>query len=113
MVIFKKAIPRRTVLRGLGATMALPLLDSMVPAFAGPADTAARVNPRLSFFYAPNGIWPMDKWTPKAEGADFELTPFLEPVAAFRQQMTVVSGLSHVEAAPREGDAGGDHSCAC
>jgi len=113
MVVVKKAIPRRALLRGMGAAVALPLLDSMIPAFAGPADTMTKATPRLSFVYAANGIWPMDKWTPKTEGAAFELTPFLEPLAPFRNQMLLLTGLAHAEAAAMEGDAGGDHSCAC
>ncbi len=102
MMIFKKAIPRRTFLRGMGATLALPLLDGMVPAFAGALDTA---NPaqRLSVFYVPNGIM-MNKWTPAKEGAGFEMTPILEPLTPFRDKMLVLTGLTHKTADPYPGD---------
>lgn len=103
MMIFKKAIARRTFLQGLGATLALPLLDSMVPAFAGVRDTAAKPAARLSVIYVPNGVI-MEKWTPAAEGAGFELTPILEPLAAFRDRMLVISGLAHKTADPLPGD---------
>ena len=71
------------MLRGLGATLALPLLDGMVPAFAPLRNTAANPVHRLGAIYVPNGmnIW---KWTPAAEGRDFELRPILEPLAPFR-----------------------------
>src|SRR6266478_3279418 len=104
MMIFKKAIPRRTFLRGMGATIALPLLDGMVPAFATPADTAAKTPVRLAVAYAPNGMWPMDKWTPKTEGAGFELTPTLQPLAPYRNQLLVLSGLSQKEALAAPGE---------
>jgi len=105
-MIFKKAIPRRTFLQGVGATLALPLLDGMVPAMAAVGDSK-RVN-RLSFVYVPNGII-MDKWTPVAEGAGFEMTPILEQVAPFRDQMLVLSGLDCKHANPLPGEGGGDH----
>src|SRR5579864_9245192 len=95
MMIFKRTIPRRTFLRSVGATLALPLLDGMVPAFAGARDTAAKPAVRLSTVYIPNGAI-MEKWTPAAEGASFELTPILEPLAAFKDRMLVLTGLSHV-----------------
>jgi hypothetical protein len=106
MMIFKKAIPRRTFLQGVGATLALPLLDGMVPAMAAVGD-AKRVN-RLSFVYVPNGII-MDKWTPATEGAGFAMTPVLEQVAPFRDQMLVLSGLDCKHANPQPGEGGGDH----
>jgi hypothetical protein len=106
MMIFKKAIPRRTFLKGVGATLALPLLDGMVPAMAAVGDSK-RVN-RLSFVYVPNGII-MDKFTPKTEGAGFEMTPILEQIAPFRDQMLVLSGLDCKHANPQPGEGGGDH----
>ena len=109
MMIFKQAIPRRTFLRGMGATFALPLLDGMVPAFAGALDTAAKTGPRLSVVYVPNGMV-MDKWTPKAEGSAFELSPILEPLAPFRNQILVLSGLTDKTAFPQPGEGGGDHA---
>ena len=100
MMIFKKAIPRRAFLRGAGATLALPLLDSMVPAFAA---TAAKPAVRLSFVYVPNGII-MNQWTPAAEGAAFEMTPTLGPLAPFRDRLLVVSGLNNKAAVPPKGE---------
>ena len=91
-MIFKKAIPRRTFLRGMGATLALPLLDGMVPAFASELDTAAKPATRFSVVYVPNGM-DMAKWTPKTVGAGYETTPILEPLASFRDQTTVLTGL--------------------
>lgn len=108
-MIFKKAIPRRTFLRGIGVTLALPLLDGMVPAFAGPADTAAKPAVRLGFVYVPNGII-MENWTPTTEGATFELTPILEPLAPFRDRLLVLSGLDHKAGMALPGEGGGDHA---
>jgi len=93
MMIFKKAIPRRTFLRGVGATLALPLLDAMVPAFAATDSTDAKPRVRLSVVYVPCGII-MEKWTPATEGANFELLPILQPLASFRDNMLVLSGLA-------------------
>ena len=112
MMIFKKAIPRRTFLRGMGATLALPLLDGMVPAMAAAQNTPARPATRLGIVYVPNGII-MDKWTPAAEGAAFELTPILEPLAPFRDRLLVLSGLNQNEARQLPGEAAGDHPRAC
>src|SRR5881409_4081658 len=87
MNFLSKSLPRRTVLRGLGATLALPFLDAMVPALA-----AAKPVHRFQTFYVPNGM-AMEYWSPKGEGAAFELSPILEPLAPFRNQMLVLSGL--------------------
>ena len=76
MLITRKAIPRRTVLRGIGATLALPLLDAMVPALTALRKTPARPVTRFGVMYVPNGMV-MEQWTPAAEGAGFELTPTL------------------------------------
>jgi hypothetical protein len=88
-----KALSRRTVLRGAGAALALPLLEAMYPArvsaFGRPAATAPH---RFLGYYLPNGM-AMPYWTPVGEGRSFELSPILEPLAAFREQMTVLSGL--------------------
>jgi hypothetical protein len=107
MMIFKKEIPRRTFLRGVGVTLALPFLDGMIPAFAKAATTAGPL--RLSFVYVPNGII-MDKWTPKEEGAAFQLTPTLQPLAPFRDRMLVLSGLAHNNGAAQAGEGAGDHA---
>jgi len=105
MMIFKKAIPRRTFLKGAGCALALPLLDSMTPAFAAAGDTAAS---RLAFVYVPNGMI-MDKWKPAQEGSSFDLPPILEPLAAFRDRFSVLSGLAHKSAQRAPGEGGGDH----
>src|ERR1041384_1905392 len=84
-----KALPRRTVLSGLGATVALPLLEAMLPV-RGRA--AARPAHRFLTFYVPNGM-AMEYWSPKGEGSAFELSPILEPLAPFRNQMLVLSGI--------------------
>src|SRR5262245_46922318 len=91
MIVTKKAIGRRTVLRGLGVSLALPWLDSMVPALsARPAVGSVR---RFAVVYAPNGMH-MEKWLPSTEG-EFALTPILEPLADFKARMRIVSGLSN------------------
>ena len=87
-----KALPRRTVLRGMGISLALPLLDSMFPAFSAFAQSVPKPVHRFQAVYVPNGM-AMEYWSPKTEGAAFELTPILEPLAAFRKQMLVLSGL--------------------
>jgi hypothetical protein len=106
MIIMKKAIPRRTVLRGIGATLALPLLDGMVPALTALAETPAKPINRFGVMYIVNGMI-MDKWTPAAEGAAYELTPTLGALAPFRDQFLVLSGLACV---PSPGRPGGAHA---
>jgi hypothetical protein len=86
-----KALSRRTVLRGLGVTIGLPLLDAMIPALHR-ARAAAKPVQRFQAFYVPNGM-AMEYWTPKGEGSGFELSPILEPLAAYRDRMLVLSGL--------------------
>lgn len=87
-----KALSRRTVLRGLGATIALPFLDAMVPAFSRRAIAAGKAPHRFQTFYVPNGM-AMQYWTPKGDGGAFELSPILEPLKAYRERMLVLSGL--------------------
>ena len=94
MVILKKHIPRRTFIRGMGVTLALPLLDSMIPARTLFAQTAAKGTSRIGFVYVPHGAI-MDKWTPATEGAGFEFTPILKPLEPFRDRLNVVTGLGH------------------
>jgi len=94
MFITKKHLSRRTFLRGAGATVALPLLDAMIPAATALGQTAAAPKPRLGFIYFPHGAI-MNQWTPAAEGADFEFTPILKPLEPFRKYVTVVSGLEN------------------
>ena len=112
MMVFKRSIPRRTVLRGAGAALALPLLDAMFPAFASARQTASRMATRLSFFTVPNGII-MDKWTPAAVGRSYPITPVLEPLAPFKDRMVVLSGLANNEARKLEFEIAGDHPRAC
>jgi hypothetical protein len=90
--ITQKALPRRTALKGLGATLALPFLESMVPALSSRGRAAARPLHRFLTFYVPNGM-AMQYWTPLGEGRAFELSPVLEPLAPFRNQLLVLSGL--------------------
>jgi hypothetical protein len=92
MAFLTRSMPRRTVLRGFGATMALPFLDAMLPPFTLRADPRAKPVHRFQTFYVPNGM-AMEYWSPKVEGSDFELTPILEPLAPFRNQMLVLSGI--------------------
>src|SRR5712691_7577908 len=94
MFLTKKSLPRRTFLRGIGATLALPLLDAMVPARTLLAATAAKPAARLGFVYLPHGAI-MDRWTPAQEGANFEFSPILKPLEPFRDHVDVVSGLGH------------------
>ncbi len=105
----KKHLPRRAVLRGLGASVALPLLDSMLPAQTPIAKTAANSRSRLSCIYVPHGAT-MDKWTPAAQGSKFEFTEILTPLEKFRDEICVVSSLGHANAAGVGSDAGADHA---
>jgi hypothetical protein len=94
MFITKKHLSRRTFLRGAGATIALPLLDAMIPAGMALAQTAASPMPRLGFVYFPHGAV-MDRWSPKAVGRDFEFSPILKPLEPFKDHVTIVSGLKN------------------
>lgn len=112
MMIFRKSIPRRTFLRGAGVMLALPLLDSMIPAFASSVNDSDIAPMRISFVYGPNGRI-MDRWTPRQTGTDYKLTPTLEPLAAFRDRMTLISGLN-IKAADAVGnEPGGNHARPC
>ncbi len=90
--LVKTPLPRRTVLRGLGATLALPMLDAMLPASSLTVKAAAKPAHRFQAFYVPNGM-AMEYWTPKDAGRNYELSPILEPLAPYRDQMLVLSGL--------------------
>src|SRR6188472_1366118 len=92
MFLKSKALPRRTVLRGLGATLALPFLDAMAPAMAAASQRTGKAAHRFLAFYVPNGM-AMEYWTPKGEGTAFELSPILTPLSPFRNQMLVFSGI--------------------
>jgi hypothetical protein len=108
MIVTRKAISRRTVLRGMGTAVALPLLDAMVPALTAAANTPAKAVRRLGVVYHPNGVI-YQNWLPRGVGRAFELSPVLEPLEPFRDQLIVVTGLSSHQAEAL-GDGGGDHS---
>jgi uncharacterized protein DUF1552 len=108
MIVTKKAISRRTVLRGIGTTVALPLLDAMVPALTAQVNTPAKAVRRLGVVYHPNGVI-YENWLPKGSGRDFVLSRTLAPLEPFRDQLIVVTGLSSHQAEAL-GDGGGDHS---
>ena len=105
MILTRKALSRRTLLRGAGAAIALPLLDAMIPA----ARAATPQRPiRLAWVYVPNGII-MDGWLPDVDGKDFAMKSTMQPLEPFRQQMVVISNLTHGNAKAL-GDGGGDHA---
>ena len=107
--ITKKYLSRRTLLRGMGVSVALPLLDSMVPAQTPLARTAAASKSRLSCIYVPHGAT-MDKWTPAADGKGFQFTEILSPLEKFRDRVSIVSNLAHPAAGGVGSDAGADHA---
>ena len=105
MIITKKHLSRRTLLKGMGVTLALPMLDAMTPALATAAEKV-KAPTRLVFGYVPNGI-EMKAWTPKGVGKDFEFTRILKPLQSLREEMLVLTGLAHRTGASREA---GDHA---
>jgi hypothetical protein len=107
MFMTRMHLPRRTVLRGLGASLALPLLDSMVPALTVQAKTAAAPVRRFGVFYVPNGM-SMPYWSPKTEGPLAELPPTLRSLSAFKQHVLLCGGLDDEAANLVSG--GGDHA---
>ena len=108
MIITKKAISRRTVLRGMGVTLALPLLDAMVPAATAMQRTAAKPVRRLGVVYHPNGVV-YENWLPHGVGAEFQFSRVLSPFEKFRDRVVIVTGLADNQAEAL-GDGGGDHS---
>lgn len=111
MIITKMALPRRTFLRGMGATLALPLLDAMVPALSAMTRTAANPVRRLGFVYIPNGVAQnkaTNYWMPTGEGRSFEFSPILSPLSPYRDRLVVVTGLAHRQAESL-GDGNADH----
>src|SRR3954447_21594204 len=92
MAFLTKSLPRRTALRGLGATVALPFLEAMLPPFSLRAQAPAKRVHRFQAFYVPNGM-AMEYWSPKGEGTNFEFSPILEPLAPFKDRLLVLSGL--------------------
>ena len=105
MIITKVSLPRRTVLKGVGAALALPLLDAMVPALTASAQTAAAPRRRLGCVYVPHGAI-MDRWTPPQSGSGFDFTPILKPLEPFRSQTVVVTNLTRPEAGVDTNHAG-------
>jgi hypothetical protein len=105
MVITKRALPRRTFIRGMGATLALPLLDAMVPAMSARQKTSKA--PRFAAIYCGNGA-NMHDWTPATEGVGFSFSPILKPLEAFRDRTLVFTGLDNFPATD-QGDSGGQH----
>ena len=97
MFITKMALPRRTFLRGMGASLALPLLDAMVPAASALANTVTKSPRRLGFVYIPNGAV-MPSWQPDGDGPLSELSRTLSPLAPFQDQVIVPIGLSQKQA---------------
>jgi hypothetical protein len=96
IVLTKRSLPRRAFLRGAGATLALPLLDAMVPAVTALAQTPAAPQRRIGFVYIPHGVI-MNQWTPPQAGPALELTPILAPLEPFRDSLVVVSNLTRAE----------------
>ena len=107
MIISKNTLPRRTVLRGVGAALALPMLDAMVPALSGISGRAAEPVRRLGWVYSPNGM-AMDAWMPAATES-LELSTILSPLVPYRDQTVVVSGLAQGQAEAL-GDGNGEHT---
>src|SRR5215510_12489378 len=103
MFLTKKHLSRRAVLKGAGVTLALPLLDAMIPAATGLGQTAAVPKMRMGFFYIPHGAImgntsfgpEMDKWTPKGSGADFKLSPILAPLEAYKRYVASFANLEN------------------
>jgi uncharacterized protein DUF1552 len=106
MIITRKAVSRREVLRGIGAAVALPLLDAMTPALIAQTKTPAKPINRFGVMYIPNGMI-MNKWTPAADGPSYEFTPTLRSLEPHRDQLLVLSSLACV---PTPGRPGGAHA---
>ena len=103
-----RVMSRRTVLKGLGTALALPLLDAMIPTESLAVQARKMPLNRMAFFYVPNGIH-MQDWRPKDEGADFQLPLTLEPLKAVKDELTVLTGLTLDKARPNGDGAGGIH----
>ena len=115
MIITKKCLPRRTFIRGVGATLALPLLDSMVPALSATARTAANPVRRLGFIYFPHGSvsWAPDghnTWTPRGEGGRLELSPILQRLGPVQAQTLVLTNMEHRNAQGNGTDGNAEHT---
>src|SRR4026208_1603808 len=103
MFVSKLALPRRTFLRGVGAAVALPLLDSMFPAFTPLARAQARPRTRFGAIYIPNGAI-MEQWIPEIVGPGFDIKPILKPLEPFKDQMVVVTNLTRSHPGSQVGD---------
>jgi len=115
MIITKKHLPRRTFLRGMGATLALPLLDAMVPALSAAARTAANPVRRLGFIYFPHGSvsWAdgsANRWTPPGEGGALELSPILQRLAPVKDRTLVLTNMEHRNAQGNGTDGNAEHT---
>jgi hypothetical protein len=110
MMITRKPVGRRTLLRGLGASLALPLLEGMIPS-ARAAEEAASARRRLQVLYMPNGMI-MQNWSPAALGENYAISPILKPMEPFRDKFVVVKNLDH-SMAEAMGDGAGDHARCC
>jgi hypothetical protein len=111
MMITRKPIGRRTLLRGLGASLALPLMDGMLPSSARAAEDAAAARKRLQVLYTPNGMI-MQNWSPAELGANYTMSPILKPLEPFRDKFVVIKNLDHTMAEAM-GDGAGDHARCC
>jgi hypothetical protein len=100
-------LPRRTFLKGVGATLGLPVLNAMLPSNGWAAGAIGAPN-RMAFVFVPNGVIVPD-WTPKGEGADWQLSPTLEPLASVKDHLCVMTGLAQ-DNAEAKGDGPGDHA---
>src|SRR5271170_4374958 len=103
MFLTKKSLPRRAMLRGVGAAVTLPLLDAMLPAFVPLAKADAKPRMRFGVVYTPNGAI-MQEFTPKTFGADFEFTPILKPFEPYRDGLVVVTNLTRSHPGSQVGD---------
>src|SRR2546423_10225017 len=103
-------LPRRTFLKGLGAAIALPMLETMAPtvSLAAASGIAGASPKRMAFVFVPNGV-NMADWTPKVVGSDFELPAILEPLQQVKDNLLVLTGLAHDKGRPH-GDGAGDHA---
>jgi hypothetical protein len=107
-MITRKHLSRRTLLRGLGTAVALPVLDAMMPAFAASSRLAPKAANRMVFVYVPNGII-MDGWTPLQTGRSYEFQRIMKPLEPFRERLLVMTGLTH-NTGRALGDGPGDHA---
>jgi hypothetical protein len=109
MIITRKALPRRTILKGMGTALALPLLDGMVPALTAQGQTAAASVKRFGAIYVPNGMI-MNEWTPALEGPGFAFTPILKPLEPFSDRLVVLTGMNSKPPALKPGEDPGVHA---